>query len=332
MGRSAESVLFGFDFQTNAAIVLMLENLISLETLRLEGMEDIELKLEDGSYILAQAKAVVKSSSDFSNVRKNAKKAFVSLSEASTKVENLNKLIYITNSPDPFKDNNSRSLFCDLSRRCYDDLPKETKDIIDALIKSTKSRIDLDKLKIMVVPFETDDEKERYKIILREIADFLGDFEGGLDSLRRGIHSLWKEIIYNNGTSSNHEIKLSKKDLVWPIIVFAIEKNSLPVRTVDDLELDESEFQEVQHKYKEIIDTKCEKFEFVTKIVSDYEHLRVKYKTIKDFVNGEWNNYIDEVDVDSIEIDIKEPLIKVVLYGILNQRFLINSIKKKVKL
>lgn len=332
MGRPADPVLFGFDFQTNAAIVLMLENLISLETLRLEGMEDIELKLNDGSYVLAQAKAVVKSSTDFMNVRKNAKKAFVSLSEASTNIGNLNKLIYVTNSPDPFKDINSRPLFCDLSRRHYTDLPNETKDIIDTLIKGTAHTLDLDKLMIMVVPFETDDDKEKYKIVLREIADFLGEFEGGLDSLRKQIHSLWKEVIYNNGASSNHEIKLSKKDLVWPIIVFAVEKNSLLVNTVDDLELDESEFQEVRFKYNEIIDTKCEKFEFVTKIVSDYERLRIKYKTIKDFVNGEWNNYIDEVDVDSIENEIKEPLIKVVLYSILNQRFLINSIKKKVKL
>lgn len=332
MGRSADPVLFGFDFQTNAAIVLMLENLISLETLRLEGMEDIEIKLEDGSYILAQAKAVVKSSSNFSNVRKNAKKAFLTLAEASTNVGNLKSLIYVTNSPDPFKDINSRPLFCDLSRRHYTDLPKETKDIINDLIKGTVHNLAFDKLTIMVVPFETDEDKEKYKIILREIADFLGDFDGGLDSLRKKIHSLWKEIIYNNGTSSNQEIKLSKKDIVWPIIVFAVEKNSLPVKTVDDLELDESEYNEVRYKYNEIIDTKCEKFEFVTKIVSDYEHLRIKYKTIKDFVNGEWNNYIDEVDVDSIETDIKEPLIKVVLYSILNQRFLINSIKKKVKL
>lgn len=332
MGRSANPVLFGFDFQTNAAIVLMLENLISLETLRLEGMEDIELKLEDGSYILAQAKAVVKSSTDFSNVRKNAKKAFMSLSDASIKVGNLNKLIYVTNSPDPFKDEKSKSFFYGLSKRLYTDLPQDTKDVIDTLVKKTESTLCLEKLSIMVIPFETDDEKERYKIILREIADFLGDFDGGLDSLRQKIHSLWKEIINNNGSLSNQEVKLSKKDLVWPIIVFAAEKNSLPARIVDDLALDEGEYQEVRFKYNEIIDTKCEKFEFATKIVSDYERMRNHYKKISDFVNEEWNNYIDEVDVDSIDDDIKEPLIKVILYSILNQRFLINAIKKKVKL
>ena len=56
--RRAHAVLFGFDFQVNAAIVLMLENIRELKSLRLEGNEeDIELTLEDNRKILAQAKS-----------------------------------------------------------------------------------------------------------------------------------------------------------------------------------------------------------------------------------------------------------------------------------
>ena len=43
--RRANAVLFGFDFQVNAAIVLMIENIEDLKSLRLEGnIEDIELE------------------------------------------------------------------------------------------------------------------------------------------------------------------------------------------------------------------------------------------------------------------------------------------------
>ena len=74
--RRAHAVLFGFDFQRNAAIVLMLENIKELHSVRLEGNEeDIELTLENGQKILAQAKAVEKSSYDFSHVRENLKNA-----------------------------------------------------------------------------------------------------------------------------------------------------------------------------------------------------------------------------------------------------------------
>lgn len=38
--RRANAVLFGFDFQRNAAIVLMLENIKDLRSVRLEGNEE----------------------------------------------------------------------------------------------------------------------------------------------------------------------------------------------------------------------------------------------------------------------------------------------------
>ena len=79
--RRANAVVFGFDFQVNAAIVLMIENIEDLKSLRLEGnYEDIEIELENNQYILAQAKAVERSSSDFRNVRKNLEKSLISIS------------------------------------------------------------------------------------------------------------------------------------------------------------------------------------------------------------------------------------------------------------
>ncbi len=42
--RRADAVVFGFDFQVNAAIVLFLENVKDVKSLRLEGgYEDIEM-------------------------------------------------------------------------------------------------------------------------------------------------------------------------------------------------------------------------------------------------------------------------------------------------
>ena len=109
--RSATPVLFGFDFQANAAIVLMLENIKYMTSIRLEGYEDIEINLNDGSSVLAQAKAVVNSSTDFSNVISNLKKTIVSLSEAEHKSHSVKELIYITNSPNPFNEKQLRNCF-----------------------------------------------------------------------------------------------------------------------------------------------------------------------------------------------------------------------------
>ena len=55
--RRANAVVFGFDFQVNAAIVLMIENIEDLKSLRLEGnYEDIEIELENNQYILGRRK------------------------------------------------------------------------------------------------------------------------------------------------------------------------------------------------------------------------------------------------------------------------------------
>lgn len=40
VNRNASAVIFGFDFQVNAAIVLMLENIKDMKSIRLEGKSD----------------------------------------------------------------------------------------------------------------------------------------------------------------------------------------------------------------------------------------------------------------------------------------------------
>lgn len=45
VNRRADATLFGFDFQVNAAIVIMLDNIENMKSIRLESEnEDIEIK------------------------------------------------------------------------------------------------------------------------------------------------------------------------------------------------------------------------------------------------------------------------------------------------
>ena len=58
--RRADQVMFGFEFQVNAAIILMLRNIKSLDTIRIEGnYEDIELQLTDGEKRVCNWGAVI---------------------------------------------------------------------------------------------------------------------------------------------------------------------------------------------------------------------------------------------------------------------------------
>ena len=149
--RAATSVLFGFDFQANAAIVLMLENIKDMSSIRLEGSEDIEINLNDGSSILAQAKSVVNSSTDFSNVLSNLKKSIISLSEAEHKSGVVKELIYITNTPNPFNEKQLNPIFYGVSQRDYSSLPRSLKDKINKIISNIEKPLDTSKFKICLL-------------------------------------------------------------------------------------------------------------------------------------------------------------------------------------
>ncbi len=59
--RNASPAAFGWDFQVNAAILLMLENIKEAKRVRVEGAdEDIEIAFMDHTKVYAQAKAVEK--------------------------------------------------------------------------------------------------------------------------------------------------------------------------------------------------------------------------------------------------------------------------------
>lgn len=105
------------------------------------------MQLVSGKHILAQAKSVVNSSSDFRNVRKNLKKALESLSYGSKKIQ-IEKLILITNSPNPLNEEASRSIFYGPARRDYATLSPSSKKIITDYLFDIEQPLNLDKFQI----------------------------------------------------------------------------------------------------------------------------------------------------------------------------------------
>lgn len=331
--RRANAVMFGFDFQVNAAIVLMIENIEELKALRLEGnFEDIELELENNQYILAQAKAVEKSSSDFRNVRKNLEKSLVSLSEGSQKV-NAQQLILITNSPNPLNDNDSRSIFLGDAHRDFLSLPKSSQELIKEYLDKISHPLNTNKFMIQILPFETDNDIEKYKIVKRVVDDFIGDLNLNIPGIGKKLLSVWHEEIFKNGTKNDTAIQLKKKDIVWPIMVIATDINYFDDSFAEIF--DPGVYDEIVYRYKDTIESCCERCEFFIKVLCDYNAYQTTKKPSErclEFVLNEWENYISEFELDSMDIEIQRGLVQVILYKIIRNRFVIQNIKKGVKL
>lgn len=207
--RRANAVVFGFDFQVNAAIVLMIENIEDLKSLRLEGnYEDIEIELENNQYILAQAKAVERSSSDFRNVRKNLEKSLISLSEGNQKVD-AQRLILITNSPNPLNEEASRSIFWGDAHREFLSLPESSQELIRRYLDNINQPLDTDKFMIQILPFETDNDIERYKVVKRVVDDFIGDLNLNIPGLGKRVEEA--RCREENRQRKEQEIRLVKE-------------------------------------------------------------------------------------------------------------------------
>lgn len=333
VNRRANAVIFGFDFQVNAAIVLMLENIRDLQSLRIESEnEDIDIELRNGNHILAQAKSVEKSSTDFTHVREKLKNALKSLSEGCAKVS-AEKLILITNSPNPLNEEASRSIFYGAAHRNFDTLPESSQKIITGFLSEIERPLNPEQFSIQVLPFETDNEAERYKVVMQVINDFIGDLKLSNSGLGKQLHRIWFEETFRNGSKKAVEIKLSKKSLIWPIIVIVTDIENIDVDFVE--RFDSVQYDEVVHRYKETIDSCCERMEFFTKILFDYNAYtntgKPREKTLN-FVEDCWRNYASEFEGDGIDCDTVEALTKVVVYNVIRRRFEINKIKQGVSL
>lgn len=333
--RRANAVLFGFDFQINAAIVLMLENIKKLCSLRLEGNEeDIELLLDNDYKILAQAKAIENSSFDFSHVRENLKKALISLSEGAQKTK-AQQFILITNSPNPFNDQDSRSIFWGLpTRRKFSTLPISAQKIVKNYLSTIENPLDPQQFTIQVFPFETDDEAERYKAVMQVINDFIGSLNANLSSgLGKRLFDVWRNTIFINGTKKDGTIKLNKKSLIWPIMVLETD-----ISRCDDSFLERFDvgvYDEVIRLYGAVIDSCCERIDFFTKVIYDYIHFQsIKPPIDKslDFVETAWKNYIAEFEIEEIDSETLEALIKIILYNVVRRRITIDHIRQEVNL
>lgn len=333
VNRRADATLFGFDFQVNAAIVIMLDNIENMKSIRLESEnEDIEIKCNDDSLILAQAKAVEKGESDFKHVKENLKKALVSLSEGSygKKIE---KIIYVTNSVNPLGDKRTMMSFIGLSRRSYEDLPPQAQKIIDEYMSNISESLDKSKLWIQTIPFYTDCEEERYKVIKGCIDDFIGRLNILSTGLKDKLFEVWNTTIFQNGSKHDATITIKKADVIWPIIMIATD-----IKTNDDYfsdDFDDAEIDEITHYYGDLINNCIEKFSFLNRVISDYGCFSFKGNTKEKchkFAFTKWKKYEKEFKFTTMDSKTRENVIKVIIYQILRRRFLVNKVKEAVKL
>lgn len=333
--RNDTAGLFGFSFQANAGIIIMLKNIERLDSIRLEGAaEDIELKLSDGLVICAQAKAVEQPYTNFQNVKSKFYQAIKSLSGASKKYgKAIEKLIYVTNSPDPLHGEGLKPLIDNDTYLGFNDLPVGTQGFILKKIEEKGRDIPPEKLHIYVIPFATDDLQQRFKYVREAVNDFVGSLISNAPlAFGAKLMKRWQNDLFNSGTIKDTSVSYKKKEIIWPLI---------NLRTEPDYsgefysQFDEAVLEEVKEIYDEVMSSFCNRWEYVNKILFAYCSFNMKgspRERMQAFIEKEWTHYTQEfADLES-NTEVLNALTKIVLYNVLLRRIVIDEIKKKIKL
>lgn len=320
---------FGWDFQSNVAIMLMLKNIERASKVKVEGLtEDVEITFSNGKVQMSQAKAVMKPD-DYSHVKEKLEAGLRTLNNAS-KLSHVEQLVFVTNSPNPFNDITTMYKFSSsLNIVPFSELPASCQKSIDDICNSKGYDFDKTLLTVCVMQFHGEKDDERYKVLSDLTTEFLN---------RLGVHkistemllTLWQHAFTVN--SSQVSTSITKKRMIWPVIAILCEVGE------DDANLedyDESDVYEILHKYRSIINNNSERFEFVTRILSDYNEFHSEMKSrerTKKFVDENWQNYKDVFYLNSIDQDIEEIIIRLTITNVLRSRRVIADIKGKVKL
>ena len=324
--RNASASAFGWDFQANSAILLMLENIKNAKHVRVEGAdEDIEITLQDRSKVYAQAKAVEKPD-DTSHVIDKLTKALETLSDAAKNGDG-SLFTYVTNSSNPFNNQRTLSYFTGRTRLDFDELPDTAQKRINEIILTNGfTDLDVHKLDVRVIPFYGNDLKNRYKEIQACVNEFLTEVNVDVQGINTEIMGIWQRDFFQNATQSDTAISISKEKMIWPLIVLVVDKTAANEYKKD---FNDDEIGEIERKYKKIINQDTMSYDIISRVLFDH---RKSKKTQKQFVVDQWGDYLDIARIIEADDNTKASLVKIILYRILTQRQYIRDIKRGANL
>lgn len=328
----ASATIFGFQFQINAAIYLMLKHFSDFDQIKVEGsQEDIELFLNNNKKIYAQAKSKEFPTKDNKGHSEKLKDALRTLSNVDDR-GNYN-LMYISNlEENPL--NSGTKEFDGISFLKYDELKEESKKKIDNQISNENYNIDTSRLIIAKIPFYGDDWEQRHREISKKMSEFVSNVSPSLSSFANRIITIWEEEFLHNASVKSPKITINKENVVWGLVVCKLQLDD--VKKFDEkLEIEETDFLEAIDEYEKIIDIKSSTFLDYNKIISLYSQYKLKSDksvSIYEFIQGNKDEIFNLIFPNKNKDDIVlQACAKIITKEIILRSKSIEEIKKGVE-
>lgn len=315
----ATSSIFGWQFQISASIYLMIKYFGRFKKLKVESMEeDIEIELENGKKIYAQAKSKQRPLDNNNDHSVKLNQALKTLS-SKNKID-AEKLYYVNNlEPNPL--NSGTNEFNELTILDYTELTESSKKKIDIQLDALGIKdFEKDKFTILKIPYFGNDKDQRQKHIDKKIAQFLISMDYS-ESYSKNLMDIWQTEFLHNATIPNNEVYIKKDDIIWTLVVIKLKNENNLLEYKKDFGVDEEEFFQAIEKYEEFINYKEGHFSIVNEISYIYDDYIRKNsdKLIFDFINENINDIYNIIfgkdikDADIIEITCSKIITRLIL-------------------
>ena len=331
--RNASPSAFGWDFQVNAGIVIMLDCIREAKAIKIEGKtEDIEVILQNGKHIFAQAKSTM-NPEDSKNAIRDLKKALTTLNDADRSGKTKH-LILVTNRVDPFDEEKCRRYFGNpYSIVPYDNLPQVCKTRIQDICTQENLSLPTKHFSVLSLQF-SGDGASRYETIKEHVSEFLVEINSHFQGFGKKLMPKWQLQFGQNASQNDRSRTIKKKDMIWPLIVLFCEDVDDPLLD----EFDSSDREAIEERFSDIISDHSERFELVAKVMSEYAKFRVAHSdkggvVVENlFVEEKESLFGDEFALDTEEDLIAKAVRKITIRKILRQRRKIDQVKEAVNL
>lgn len=279
INRNASASAFGWQFQINIAIYLMIKYFGKFKEMKIEGeTEDIEISLNNSKKIYAQAKSKQNiNDGDTSSYSTKLRKALESLSDVND--NDSESLIYISNlEPNPLKSGTNEFELVSFFK--YNELSLASKEKIDIQLNQLQKNINRDKLIIAKVPFFGEDKETKQKYIIAKIEDFLTFISSDLLPYKNRFLQMLESEALHNATQNNMKLKLKKEDVLWRLLILKLgDGNS--IKFDESMEIEEETFFEALDTYDRIINYKEADFDVYNKISNLIMKAKIEDKEIR---------------------------------------------------
>ena len=279
VNRNASASAFGWQFQINIAIYLMIKYFGKFKEMKIEGeKEDIEISLNNSKKIYAQAKSKQNiNDGDTSSYSTKLRKALESLSDVND--NDSESLIYISNlEPNPL--NSGTNEFELVSFFKYNELSLASKEKIDIQLNQLQKNINRDKLIIAKVPFFGEDKETKQKYIIAKIENFLTFISSDLLPYKNRFLQMLESEALHNATQNNMKLKFKKEDVLWRLLILKLgDGNS--IKFDESMEIEEETFFEALDTYDRIINYKEADFDVYNKISNLILKAKIENKEIR---------------------------------------------------